>query len=352
ERAETTFGAIWRPVLALDSWAEERHARLDLAEIVNSIRRGRSPEKMCRMYGIWMSTSVFVDPEISTQADEAPPTLLPDIFSPTLVPILRRTVRMVVRVPPAMSLGLYASIAEDEEIEESSDSDSVSKDAEDNGPTIEDEDPTARDEGHASRDEAPDAEDNGPTIEDEDPTARDEGHAARDEAPVGQSSRTVQESERPERVSALRQPILTTWIDLEDGIAYINVPTYPPPAPPVQTSSSPEWSSGSFPVSPAPFIAPSPISSPMIPLTVLSPIALLDRAEIEGFLTILGARVEMQEGLIHDYTVRLGELSPALFERYDRDIKELFTRSGAVRDEIFSQRYRFRSIEHDRRGLQ
>ncbi|GKF31780.1 hypothetical protein Tco_0101578 [Tanacetum coccineum] len=52
-------------------------------------------------------------------------------------------------------------------------------------------------------------------------------------------------------------------------------------------------------------------------------------------------------GLIRDHTVRLEELSPALFERYDRDIGELFTRSRAVRDEIFSQRYRFRSLEHE-----
>nr|GEU73680.1 ribonuclease H-like domain, reverse transcriptase, RNA-dependent DNA polymerase [Tanacetum cinerariifolium] len=42
---------------------------------------------------------------------------------------------------------------------------------------------------------------------------------------------------------------------------------YPPPEPPVQTSPSLEWSSGSLPVSPTPSIAPSPISSPMIPLT-------------------------------------------------------------------------------------
>ncbi|GKG33004.1 hypothetical protein Tco_0430514 [Tanacetum coccineum] len=52
-------------------------------------------------------------------------------------------------------------------------------------------------------------------------------------------------------------------------------------------------------------------------------------------------------GLIHDHTVQLGELSPALFERCDRDIGELFTRSGVVRDEIFSQRYQFRSLEHE-----
>ncbi|GJV20610.1 hypothetical protein Tco_1369630 [Tanacetum coccineum] len=88
---------------------------------------------------------------------------------------------------------------------------------------------------------------------------------------VGQGSGSVPELERPERVWAIRQPTLTTWIDLEDGIAYIDIPTYLPPAPPAQTLPSPEWSSGSLPVSPAPSAVPSPIPSPMISLTVPSP---------------------------------------------------------------------------------
>ncbi|GJV81521.1 peptidase C19, ubiquitin carboxyl-terminal hydrolase 2 [Tanacetum coccineum] len=92
----------------------------------------------------------------------------------------------------------------------------------------------------------------------------------------------------------------------------------------------------SLPISPAPSIVHSPISSPMIPLTVPSPVATPATAETEGFLTKLGAQVEMQGGLIHDHVVRLEELSPTLFERYDRDIGDLFTMSGAVRDEIFS----------------
>ncbi|GKC91158.1 hypothetical protein Tco_1151807 [Tanacetum coccineum] len=163
---------------------------------------------------------------------------------------------------------------------------------------------------------------------------------------VGQSFASVPESERPEIVSALRQPTLTTWMNLEDGIVYIDVPAYPPPAPPTQTPPSPEWSSSSLPISPAPSIVPLPISSPMISLTVPSPVASPTTAKTEGFLTELGARVEMQGGLIHDHTVRLKELSPTLFERYDRNIGELFTRSRAIRDEIFSQRYRFRSLEH------
>ncbi|GKC58156.1 hypothetical protein Tco_1085754, partial [Tanacetum coccineum] len=118
---------------------------------------------------------------------------------------------------------------------------------------------------------------------------------------------------------------LTTWIDLEDDIVYIDVLAYPPPTPPAQTPPSPEWLSGSLTISRAPFIVPSPISSPMISLTVPSPVPSPATTETEGFLTELGARVEMQRGLIHDHTVRLEKLSHALFERYDRDIGELFT---------------------------
>ncbi|GJV15637.1 hypothetical protein Tco_1360960 [Tanacetum coccineum] len=89
---------------------------------------------------------------------------------------------------------------------------------------------------------------------------------------VDHSSGSIPEPERSERVSTLRQPTLTTWIDLEDGRTYIDVLVYPPPTPPVQTSPSPKWSSGSLFVSPAPSVVPSPISSPMISLTILSPI--------------------------------------------------------------------------------
>ncbi|GJR06177.1 hypothetical protein Tco_0529161 [Tanacetum coccineum] len=126
---------------------------------------------------------------VETKTPESPhtvasPTPLPDSTPPILVPILHRTARTVVRVPPAMSPGLSTSIAEvaamsdsmfpedkddeddkeeddeddeeeDEEIEESSYSDSESKDAKDEGPTVEDEDSAAEDEGLAARDEGP-----------------------------------------------------------------------------------------------------------------------------------------------------------------------------------------------------
>ncbi|GJS90602.1 hypothetical protein Tco_0773238 [Tanacetum coccineum] len=388
-----------------------------------------------------MSTLVFVDLESSTQADEAqsfrvpvplpkdpykairqayldgtdtesehfkdpidtetpespltviPPTSLPESTSLVFVPILRRTACIAVRVPPVMSSGLSASMAEvaamfksafrkrfrssyetssslsptdllarkryrgtfelvedseeDEEIVENLDSDSVSQDAEDEGPTTEDEDPTAGDEGLAAGVEVPGTNDESYGLDDESHGMDDESRGLGDEdhnvksdrlsvsAPlgvgygalrrrelaleedyvystfkVGHCSGSAQKSKRPERVSASRQPSLTTWIDPKDSTVYIDVPTYPPP-PPVQTPPLPEWMSGSLPISPSPSVVPSLVLSPMISLT---------------------------GGLIRDHAVRLEDLSPALFERYDKDIGELFTRSGAVKDEIFSQR--------------
>nr|GEX41145.1 hypothetical protein [Tanacetum cinerariifolium] len=42
-----------------------------------------------------------------------------------------------------------------------------------------------------------------------------------------------------------------------------------------------------------------------------------------------------------------GRTATTLFVYIDRDVRELYTRSGAVRDEIFSQRYKFRSLERE-----
>ncbi|GJT67225.1 hypothetical protein Tco_1018705, partial [Tanacetum coccineum] len=287
--------------------------------------------------------------------------------SPTLVPLLHKTASMAVHVSPAMSPSLSTSIAEvvamsdsvfhkrfrssydslpsptlpvrkryrgtselildtdseeeeDEEVDESLDSDSESEDAEDEGHAIRDEGLAAGDEGLAvgnkglGGDEAvPESRQRATLVVE---TAVGEPLGLGYEAfrrreialregqmpsvfEIGQGSGSVPEPEGPERVSAFRQPSLTTWIDPEDGRTYIDIPVYPPPAPPVQTPPSPEWSSGSLPISLAASAVPSPVSSPMISLTVPS----------SGYMG-------------------------------------LFTRSKAVRDDIFSQRYRLRSLEH------
>nr|GEY49467.1 hypothetical protein [Tanacetum cinerariifolium] len=122
---------------------------------------------------------------------------------------------------------------------------------------------------------------------------------------VVQSSRSVPEHEGAKRVSAYRQPTLVTWVDPEDSMVYTDILTYAPPDAPVQTPPSPEWS-----------------------------------LEVR-------AQIELHGSILQDHTQPLDALLPTLFERYDRDLRELHSRSGEVRDEIFSQRYRFRSLEQE-----
>nr|GEU91427.1 hypothetical protein [Tanacetum cinerariifolium] len=200
--------------------------------------------------------------------------------TPALVPILCRTTQMVVRVPPAMSPGLSAGIAEkryrgmselilsadneeDEEVEESLDSDSVSEDAKDEGPTTEDEDPAVGDEGLAAGDKglvmsAPLGLGYGAFRSRELTLEEDNVYSMFE---VGQGSGFTPEPEISKRVSVSRQPTLTIWTDSKD----------------------------------APSIVFSSISSPMISLTVPSPIA------------------------SPDHTRRLDAMPPTLFAEIDRD---------------------------------
>ncbi|GJS17439.1 hypothetical protein Tco_0411911 [Tanacetum coccineum] len=78
---------------------------------------------------------------------------------------------------------------------------------------------------------------------------------------LGQSSRCVPKQQEVERVSAFRQPTLSTWVDPEDNRVYTNILAYVPLSALVQTPPSPEWSSGSFPISPLSPVVPSPIAS-------------------------------------------------------------------------------------------
>nr|GFC46154.1 hypothetical protein [Tanacetum cinerariifolium] len=97
---------------------------------------------------------------------------------------------------------------------------------------------------------------------------------------------------------------------LEDGRVYTDISTYVPLAAPVQTLPSLEWSLNSLPVLPSSPVVPSPIASPVATqaATIL----------VDG-------------------------------DQFLEDLRELYTRSGAVRDEIFLQRYRFRSLEREQK---
>ncbi|GJY71247.1 hypothetical protein Tco_0474950 [Tanacetum coccineum] len=187
-------------------------------------------------------------------------------------------------------LGTNSEEEEDEEVEESSDSNSESEDAEDEGPATGDEGPTAGDEGLTAGDKGPGMRVKSLGLgEDKAVPEGQQRVVSVVETVVGQGFGSVPEPEGLERVSTFRQLTLTTWIDLEDGRTYIDVPAYAPLAPPVQTPPSLEWLSGSFLVSPTPSIVPSPVSSPMISLTVPSSVASPATTEAKGFLTELGA---------------------------------------------------------------
>ncbi|GJW47408.1 hypothetical protein Tco_0079054 [Tanacetum coccineum] len=128
---------------------------------------------------------------------------------------------------------------------------------------------------------------------------------------VGQSSRSV-----PDQLvanPAPRLPVRPRWVDPKDGIVYLDIKFNPSSRAPVQTPASPEQSSGSLLISLASLTIPLPVPSP-----VTTPEATIAVDEDE-FLEV-GAQLELHG--------------------------KLLDRSGVVRDEIHSQCFRLRSLEH------
>ncbi|GJV15447.1 hypothetical protein Tco_1360770 [Tanacetum coccineum] len=77
---------------------------------------------------------------------------------------------------------------------------------------------------------------------------------------IGQNSRSAPDQQVAYETPTPRIPAHTIWIDLKDGTVYLDIKIDPLTCAPVQTPASPEWSSGSLPVSPASLTVPSPRS--------------------------------------------------------------------------------------------
>nr|GEY23649.1 hypothetical protein [Tanacetum cinerariifolium]GEY23832.1 hypothetical protein [Tanacetum cinerariifolium] len=139
-------------------------------------------------------------------------------------------------------------------------------------------------------------------------------------------------------------PVMKTTASEPLGLGYravyTDIPAYVPLAAPVQTPPSPEWSLGSLLVSLSSLVVPSPIASPVATLTATISV------DEDQFLKV-GAQLELHRSILYDHTQRLDTLPPTLFMDIDKDVRELFTRLGAVRDKIFSQRYRFTNLERE-----
>ncbi|GKC61401.1 hypothetical protein Tco_1088999, partial [Tanacetum coccineum] len=173
---------------------------------------------------------------------------------------------------------------EDEEIEESMDSDNVSEDAEDKGPTAEDRDPVAEDED----DEGHSVESDGLGLEEEEEAVPG---GQQQEAPVVRMTVSAPlglgYGALGHRELALEEGDVYSMFEVRQGFGSApksEILKRPPPAPPVQTPPSLEWTSGLLHISPSHSDIPSPISLLMVPLTVPSPVATPAIAETEGFL--------------------------------------------------------------------
>ncbi|GJS24622.1 hypothetical protein Tco_0453254 [Tanacetum coccineum] len=251
---------------------------------------------------------------IASLSHDHPLTHVSPTPTPTRVLFHRRTVRMTVRAQPATSPGHSARVAEAMALsdlafrkryrssyETPSPSSSltlpVRKRYRGTSELILDTDSEGDEFGEEDKEDESD-EDHG--LDDESQGLEDEGLGLEEEeaVPKGLSSaKGLRWSSRAERVSAFRQPTLDTWDrSLMKGS--------PPPSLSCSLGSYPV--SHHLPVSPSSPVVPSPIASP-----VATPIATISR---------------------------LDALPPTLVADIDRDVRELYTRSGAVRDEIFSQR--------------
>nr|GEW08251.1 putative reverse transcriptase domain-containing protein [Tanacetum cinerariifolium] len=207
--------------------------------------------------------------------------------------------------------GLGYEDHEDEEVEESLDSDSESEDAEDEGLTAEEEDPAAGDEGLAAGDGGLSIRFECLGLGGDETIAEGQQRAALFVETVMSEPLRLGYKALRRREIASREGQMPSVFEIGQGSGSVLEPERPERIPP-----SPEWSSGSLPISPAPSIVSSPISSPMISLTIPSLVASPATAKAAGFLTELGAQVKIQGGLIHDHTIQLGELSPGLFDRH------------------------------------
>ncbi|GJY87339.1 hypothetical protein Tco_0501967 [Tanacetum coccineum] len=181
------------------------------------------------------------------------------------------------------------------------------------------------DEGHGSEDEGPGLEDEGPGSEKEEevaPEGQQQAVSAEDttvDKPLGLGYGALRHHELVVREGEMPS---TFEVDPKDGRVYTDILTYVPPVAPIQTPPSPEWSSGSLPVSSSSPAVSTPVASP-----VTTPAATIAVDEDE-FLEV-GAHFEFHGSILHDQIQRLDALPPTLFEGYDRDLRELYTRSGA-----------------------
>ncbi|GJZ58709.1 hypothetical protein Tco_0614525 [Tanacetum coccineum] len=273
-----------------------------------------------------MSTPVFVDPKSSTQADGAQSSRVPVPFLKDPYEAIRQdyldgtntesepfedptdtetpeTACMAVRVPHVMSSSLSTSMAEVAAMSDSAlckrfssyeSSPSVSppdlpsrkRYCEDESPTVEVEDLIAEDKDLTAGVESPGINDKGYGLDDEGHGRDDESHGIDDEGHSIESDGLGLEEEE----EAVPRGFWIGTQSLRDlrGCQHLDSPHLP-------SGQTHRTTSSLLPISPSHSDVPSSISSPMIPLTVPSPVATPTAVETKGFLTELGAQFKIYQ---------------------------------------------------------
>ncbi|GKC45123.1 hypothetical protein Tco_1062845, partial [Tanacetum coccineum] len=169
-------------------------------------------------------------------------------------------------------------------------------------------------------DEGPGLEDEDPRLEDEDPRLEDEGHGSKDEGP-GSEEEVAPEGQQQEVL------VVDIAADKPLGLGYGVLRRYELALGEGSVPSTFEIGQISRSMSKHQRVEETPTPRPRVRTTWVDPVD--DKVYTEFLVDVPPARV------------------PTLFEGYDRDLRELYTRLRDVRDEIFSQRYRLRSLKQE-----
>ncbi|GJR93285.1 hypothetical protein Tco_0265459 [Tanacetum coccineum] len=110
---------------------------------------------------------------------------------------------------------------------------------------------------------------------------------------VGQSSKYVPNQKIADPTPRL--PVRPRWVNPEDDTIYLDIEFDHPSQAPVQIPASPEWSSGSLPISPASLTIPSPV--PSLVTTSAATIAV----DEDEFLEV-GAQLKLHGSILPDHT--------------------------------------------------
>nr|GEY15827.1 hypothetical protein [Tanacetum cinerariifolium] len=195
---------------------------------------------------------------------------------------------------------------------------------------------TARMVVHADR-EGHGLDDEGHGLDDEVHGLNDEGHCLEDEGPGS-------EKEEEAELEGQQQEVLIVDISVSEplGLGYRALRPHESALGEGLVPSTFEIrQSSSFTIIP---VFPSPIT-----LLVTTPATTIS-ADEDSLLEV-GAQLELHRSILHDHTQRLDALPPTLFEGYDRDLRESYTRSrehAVMQRELQEMRGRVAILEQER----